>query len=201
MSGVTKASYPYQEDEFDQAALHPGPRGVHRRPRSRFSRWFPYLAILVLAPALAYGLVTYLSNSGSTANIPGLSSLTDDGGGSGTPSATTSPTATAPSVATPTATTAPTPALGTKITVLNAAGISGIAAKAVAKLTAAGFTDVTPGNYNGTALDASVVFYATPEQAVTAKAVAAALGIGPVQESATQANGAIVVVLKSDYKP
>jgi hypothetical protein len=202
VSGVTKASYPYPEDEFDQAATQAGPRGVHRQPRRGVSRWWPFLAVLVLAPALAYGLVTYLSHSGSTSTIPGLSSLTDES--TGTPSGTPSPTATA----TPPATTAssatptvPTLALGTKVQVLNGAGVGGIGAKAAAKLTAAGFTSVTASNYGGAALSVSTVFYAKPDQAVTAKAVGTALGITHVTESAAQASGAIVVVLKSDYKP
>ena len=200
MSGVTKASYPYPEDEFDQAAMQAGPRGVHRQPRRGFSRWWPFLAVLVLAPALAYGLVTYLSHSGSTSTIPGLSSLTDES--TATPTATPTATATPPATTAPSATpTVATPALDTKVQVLNGAGVSGIGAKAAAKLTGAGFTSVTASNYGGAALSVSTVFYAKPDQAVTAKAVGTALGITHVTESAAQASGAIVVVLKSDYKP
>ena len=84
---------------------------------------------------------------------------------------------------------------------LNGAAVKGAAGKASAKLTAAGFTSVTAGNYGGAAVSASTIFYATPAEAVTAKAVGTALGIAQVKESATQASGAIVVVLKSDYKP
>jgi len=201
---VTKPNYPYPEDEFDQAALHAGPRGVHRQPRAGLRRWWPFLAVLVLAPALAFAFVTFLSHSGTSSKIPGFSSLTEDSTASAAPSQTSSPTASATASTTPTTTptpTAPTPALGTKVQVLNGTTVNNFAAKAAAKLTAAGFTSVTSGGYTGTALNASVVFYATPEQTVTAKAVAAALAIGPVQESATQAKGAIVVVLKTDYKP
>ena len=205
---MTKPNYPYPEDEFDQAALHAGPRGVHRQPRAGLRRWWPFLAVLVLAPALAFAFVTFLSHSGTSSKIPGFSSLTEDSTASAAPSQTSSPTASATASATPTTTptTTPTPtaagpALGTKIQVLNGAGVSGVAAKAAAKLTAAGFTSVTSGNYGGAALSVSTVFYATPADAVTAKAVGTALGIAQVKESATQANGAIVVVLKSDYKP
>jgi len=201
---VTKPNYPYPEDEFDQAALHAGPRGVHRQPRAGLRRWWPFLAVLVLAPALAFAFVTFLSHSGTSSKIPGFSSLTEDSTASGAPSETSSPTASATASATPTTTPTPTeagPALGTKVQVLNGAGISGVAAKAAAKLTAAGFTSVTAGNYGGAAVSASTIFYATPAEAVTAKAVGTALGIAQVKESATQASGAIVVVLKSDYKP
>lgn len=204
MSGVTKPNYPYPDDEFDQAALHAGPRGVHRRSRSGLRRWWPLLAVLVIAPALAVGFVTFLSHSGTSSKIPGFSSLTDDSTASGTPSETSSPTASATASATTTPTPTPTaagPALGTKIQVLNGAGVSGVAAKAAAKLTAAGFTSVTAANYGGAAVSASTIFYATPAEAITAKAVGTALGIAQVKESATQASGAIVVVLKSDYKP
>lgn len=202
---MTKPNYPYPEDEFDQAALHAGPRGVHRQPRAGLRRWWPFLAVLVLAPALAFAFVTFLSHSGTSSKIPGFSSLTEDSTASGAPSQTSSPTASATASATPTTTpTTPTaagPALGTKIQVLNGAAVNGAAGKASAKLTAAGFTSVTSGNYGGAALSVSTVFYATPADAVTAKAVGTALGIAQVKESATQASGAIVVVLKSDYKP
>lgn len=201
---MTKPNYPYPEDEFDQAALHAGPRGVHRQPRAGLRRWWPFLAVLVLAPALAFAFVTFLSHSGTSSKIPGFSSLTEDSTASGAPSQTSSPTASATASATTTTTPTPTaagPALGTKIQVLNGAGVSGVAGKASAKLTAAGFTSVTSGNYGGAALSVSTVFYATPADAVTAKAVGTALGIAQVKESATQASGAIVVVLKSDYKP
>jgi len=199
---VTKPNYPYPEDEFDQAALHAGPRGVHRQPRAGLRRWWPFLAVLVLAPALAFAFVTFLSHSGTSSKIPGFSSLTEDSTASAAPSQTSSPTASATASATTTPTpTAAGPALGTKIQVLNGAGVRGVAGKASAKLTAAGFTSVTSGNYGGAALSVSTVFYATPADAVTAKAVGTALGIAQVKESATQASGAIVVVLKSDYKP
>ncbi len=203
---MTKPNYPYPEDEFDQAALHAGPRGVHRQPRAGLRRWWPFLAVLVLAPALAFAFVTFLSHSGTSSKIPGFSSLTEDSTASGAPSESSSPTVTPTASATTTPTPTPTPtaagpALGTKVQVLNSGAVSGAAVKAAAKLTAAGFTSVTASNYRGAALSVSTVFYATPADAVTAKAVSTALGIAQVKESATQASGAIVVVLKSDYKP
>jgi len=172
---VTKPNYPYPEDEFDQAALHAGPRGVHRQPRAGLRRWWPFLAVLVLAPALAFAFVTFLSHSGTSSKIPGFSSLTEDSTASAAPSQTSSPTASATASATTTPTPTPTPtaagpALGTKIQVLNGAGVPGIADKAKTKLTAAGFTsvtasNVTASNYKGAAPSVSTVFYAKPDQA------------------------------------
>ena len=49
--------------------------------------------------------------------------------------------------------------------------------------------------------DASIVYYATPEDVATAQAVAAALGLTAVQESAADAGEGIVVVLAGDYTP
>src|SRR5665811_498579 len=143
VAGVTKPNYPDPEDEFDQAALHAGPRGVHRQPRAGLRRWWPFLAVLVLAPALAFAFVTFLSHSGTSSKIPGFSSLTEDSTASGAPSQTSSPTASATASATTTPTPTPTPtaagpALGTKIQVLNDAAGNGVAGKAAAKLTAAG---------------------------------------------------------------
>ena len=60
---MSKASYPYPPDEFDAADDHDGPRGVHRSPRTTWSKLWPFLVVLVVFPALAYGVVTWIANS------------------------------------------------------------------------------------------------------------------------------------------
>jgi LytR cell envelope-related transcriptional attenuator len=190
---VSKADAPYPEDEFDV----PNPdvaRGVHRAPRSAWSRWWPFLAVLVIAPVIAYGLVYLAARTG---DLP-----TADSSG-GTDETTTSPSVTpttpaddgSDAAADPPA---PVAVLETPIVVLNAAQISGLAGEQASKLEAAGFTAVTPENFTGTAPDDSVVYYATEDQVATAQLVATTLGITTVTLSAADAGTGISVILASD---
>ncbi|MCR6493415.1 hypothetical protein [Cellulomonas sp. P24] len=52
---MSKARYPYPADEFDAVDAHAGPRGVHRRARSVWTRVWPFLLVIVLFPAIAWG--------------------------------------------------------------------------------------------------------------------------------------------------
>ncbi|NTW41831.1 MAG: LytR family transcriptional regulator [Cellulomonadaceae bacterium] len=199
--------YPYPADEFDAAAASAGPRGVHRTPRSRWSRWWPFLLVLVLFPALAYGAVTILSGTG---NLPGATGTTSSAADTGTTDESTAtdeattpaePPATesAAPVVTPTPEPAPVADLTRAVEVLNSTQISGLAGGARDRVEAAGFTNVTTGNFTGTDPDASIVYYTAAADITTAQAVAAALGLTAVQESADDAPDGIVVVLASDY--
>ena len=192
---MSKADAPYPEDEFDV----PNPdvaRGVHRAPRSAWSRWWPFVAVLVIAPVIAYGLVNLAARTG---DLP-----TGNGSNGADSSASTDPSdaATTPadggSAAPPADSAAPTAVMETPIVVLNAAKISGLAKTQATKLTAAGFTAVTTGNFTGTVPADSVVYYATEDQAATAQLAAQTLGITAVTLSATDAGTGISVVLASD---
>lgn len=195
------ADYPYPPDEFDAAAVG-GPQGVHRRPRSSWSRWWPFLLVLVVVPVLAYAAVTLASggnplSSGDDSSTP--ASTASAPAESAEPEASSSPTASAE----PEATEEPLPAtdLGRTVDVQNSTSTSGLASSAKAVLDAAGFTDVGSGNYPGAAPAASVVYYSTAEDLGTATAVADALGIAVVEESAAEAADGILVVLAGDYQP
>jgi hypothetical protein len=196
---VSKARYPYPADEFDAVDPHAGPRGVHRRARSVWTRVWPFLLVIVLFPAIAYGIVTLLTG-------------TDIGptGGSGLPSVTAPGTAEASTPATSptpkTTTTAPVtppaaPDLHTAVAVLNATKTSGLAAKGETALKNAGFTTITTGNYPGTAPATSVVYYATAKLEATARAAATALKITTVTLDPAKAGSTITVVLAKDYTP
>lgn len=202
---MSKAAYPYPADEFD-APLEPGaPRGVHRAPRSAWSRWWPFLLVIVLVPVLAWGAVTWMANHGGLPNlaVPGVS---ETGGESAPPEPSDSPAASAPAASTPAATptsaapaTTQPPAAGkvdksVAVKVTNASGVSGAAAKAASKLTGAGFTSVTTGNATGSAKQ-SAVYYASAAQQPAAALVASTLGISTVTQSAAQAGAGITVVL------
>ncbi len=191
------ADYPYPPDEFDAAAAG-GPQGVHRRPRSTWSRTWPFLVVLIVLPALAYGAVTLAS--GGNPFTAGVSSSATAPATSPSASAEPSPSQTPSASATPTPTTPPAD-LGRAVVVQNATQRSGLATGARTVLVAAGFTKVTSGNFPGTAPSASVVYYPAPADAGTAAAVAAALKIATVTESATAAPDGVLAVLAADYQP
>lgn len=200
---MAQRDYPYADDEFDAPTDPDAPRGVHRAPRSAWSRWWPFLAVLILAPALAFAAVTYLSNSRgddgasenpgggqsvSSAPTPGASaSATGEGGGEEEPSpgdTEQEPTA--------------EPELGTPVVVLNAAGINGLAARMSEKLQGVGFTSVEAETFTGTRPASSVVYYDRDDLQATAQLVADTLGIDAVEVSQANAGGGVTVVLTSD---
>jgi hypothetical protein len=201
---VSKASYPYPPDEFDAADDHDGPRGVHRSPRTTWSKLWPFLVVLVVFPALAYGAVTWIANSDtglggaiSGLGATGTSDASTDGATEAAPG-TATPTDT-PTTEAPVAPPAAVPDLTTPVAVLNAAKVSGLAATEAKKLEAGGFTNVTAANSTGTGVKTTTVFYATDAQKVTADAVAQLLGITTVTMSPTQAKDGIAVVLTPDF--
>lgn len=208
LSAVRSADYPYPPDEFDDAASSAGPRGVHRTPRSAWSRWWPFLVVVVLFPALAFGMVTWVSNGGG---LPWSGAAAGPSASSTPPSRTTTGTspsesATSPSESatqTPTQTKNPTPEpdLSSAVQVENATKTSGLAGGARDTLKAAGFTDVSIGNWSGPSVAATVVFYPAAADLGTATKVAELLGIDRVVEDATQADAGVVVVLEADYTP
>lgn len=202
-------SYSYPPDEFDAAARAGGPRGVHRAPRTRWSKWWPFVVVLVVFPALAFAAVTILSD------WDGLSSLRDDDGtqqaapgdgdeavpaGEDTPDVT--PEETIPEEEqTPEPPPPPPLDLTRPVDVYNATNRAGLAGNATERLEAIGFADVSALNWDGEAPAASIIYYPTPEDATTASTIATTLGITQVVESAADApDGFIVVVLASDYQ-
>lgn len=196
---MSKAEYSYPEDEFDVPSNPDVPRGVHRAPRSAWSRWWPFLLVLVLAPTLAFVLVNLAARDGNLPTLPGTSNSpvaedtpTDaatEGGDAPADEGAQTPPADEP--------VAPAPVLSTPVVVLNAANIGGLAGEQAAKLTAAGFTAVTTGNTDAST-DDSVVYYASEDQRATADLVAQTLGLTVVELSSTEAGTGISVVLVSD---
>jgi hypothetical protein len=199
---VSKADYPYPDDEFDAAAGHDVPRGVHREPRSGWSRWWPFVVVIVVAPLLAYGAVTLVTHQNGSSS--GNQAAVDDGTGANDGSSPTE-TATAPAVApttsptnVPTQTQTAAAQLGTPVVILNAAKIQGLAGRAATKLQGAGFTAVTTGNSTGTAPSASTVYYTKADLQATAAKAAQALKITTVTLDPTKGGKGITVVLTTD---
>lgn len=195
---MSKADYPYPEDEFD--AISPdAPTGVHRAPRSAWSRWWPFLVVLVVVPAIAYGAVTYFSRTGDLP-VPGGTAQDEPAAPPEEPAgdgAAPDPAATQAEQP-PVETTAPEPVLTTPVAVLNGARVSGLAGRVADKLKAAGFTAVTPDNATDTLPASSTVYMASEDQRATAELVASTVGISTVEVSPEQAGTGIAVVLVTD---
>jgi hypothetical protein len=204
---VKPGDYPYPPDEFDAAAEAGGPRGVHRATRSRWSRWWPFVVVLVVFPALAYAAVTILSDWDG---LGGSDSASEQPGqGTDEPSETPEPTdpAATPEPE-PTETEEPPPPpppppppldLARAVDVYNSTGRSGLAGNAAERLEEIGFTDVSALNWNGERPAVSIVYYGVETDVTTAQQVATTLGIAQVVLDPAQATEGIVVVLADDY--
>ncbi|MGV8967122.1 MAG: LytR C-terminal domain-containing protein [Cellulomonas sp.] len=197
---MTKGEYAYPPDEFDTVERGSVPRGVHRATRSTWRRVWPFLLVIVLFPAIAYGAVSYWS--GERNGTPAASSSS---AGAVVPQETPAETPAETPVETPAETPVETPAvtiapadLTTPVVVFNATTTGGLAAGAALVLTDAGWTDVTTDNFVGTETTSSVLF-ASAELATTAQAAADKLGIATVALDDTVTD--IQVILAKDYKP
>ncbi|MCC2313815.1 LytR C-terminal domain-containing protein [Cellulomonas xiejunii] len=200
---MSKADYPYPEDEFD--AISPdAPTGVHRAPRSAWSRWWPFVVVLVVVPVIAYGAVAYLSRTGDLPLAGGSSQEQeapavppeDAAAGEGTgeePPADAEPEQ--PATEEPPA---PEPDLATPVSVLNGARVSGLAGRVAEELQGVGFTAVFPDNASGSLPSASTVFITSEDLRPTAELVASTVGIPAIEVAPQQAGGGITVVLVTD---
>ena len=201
---MNKGEYPYPADEFDEVEPVSGPRGVHRTLRSRWSRVWPFLIVIIIFPALAYGAVTYWSGTGA-----GIGSGSQAGAGTAaaTSGATAAQTPSDPPAATPsdppaaTQAPSPTPDLTTPVVVFNSTSRSGLAAEAVKALKAAGWKSATPQNYPGGSLASSTVLFSAADLEASARAAAAVLGITTVGPAKAGAVTGLQIVLESDFKP
>ena len=184
----------YPPDEFDEIAQRGGPVGVHRAPRPWWARLVMPVLAFVVAGAIAYLIAVYLW--GREVNAP-----PDDPTPTVTESVieTTTPTPTPDPSLTPEPTETAIPVdFGAKITVLNGAGISGLAARQEAKLEGAGFTDVSASNLSGSKPSANVVVYGNGDMATTAAEVASELGISTVEQDELRGSNDVEVWLVTD---
>jgi cytoskeletal protein RodZ len=203
---AVKGHQDYPPDEFDAAANEERPRGVHRAPRSWLSRWGALLAVLVLFPVLAFGVVTWLSGWEGLQRDPAVVEQPE----AQEPEAVepTEPeqpedAGETPAEETPEETPEPPPLpepdLAAPVVVLNATNIGGLASGGAGRLQDAGFTSVTSGNWDQADPPTSVVLYADPADEGTAGAVAAALGLTTVELSDDVDR--VTAVLWTDYAP
>ena len=203
----------YPEDEFDLAAKDRGPKGVHRPAEKLSRKLLPWIVVILAAPLLAWGAIELIGGGSDSETSPTAASTsaeqgTDASSASDAPTTESAepttesaePTTESAEPTTAEETTEPEPAVeyATPISVLNGAGVSGLAGRVSETLTAAGFTAVTAGNYQSAQPTTSAVFYRTGELADTAQAVADELGITAVSQL-DSASADIVVVLRSDF--
>ena len=203
---MSKADYPYPEDEFD--AISPdAPTGVHRAPRSAWSRWWPFVVVLLVVPALAYGAVTYLSRTGDLPLAGGSSQGTqdegaedptvDDGGAEDTGEG--APEGEGDAAADPEPPPPPAqPVLTTPVSVLNGARIGGLAGRVADELTAAGFTDVASDNASDALPAQSTIYITSEDLRATADLVATTVGVPTIEVAPDKARGGVTVLLVSD---
>ena len=188
----------YPEDEFDVAGRERGPEGVHREPRSLLRVLAPFLAVIVIVPLLAWGVVSLMSDDGDPqAEQPPTEQVEP----TTAPEVTEEPTS--EEATTEEQTEEDTGAdviLTTSISVLNGAGVSGIAGEQAAILEEEGFTSVGAADYGSSAPDVTTLYYRNADLAPTAEAIGELLGIDNVVEaaSATQ-NVEIAIVLRPDF--
>ena len=213
--------YPYPADEFDEAPAGGQSAGIHRAPVSRWSRVWPYLAVVLIFAALATGLyVWFTSHSPSTPapapTVTAQETTPEEPAETESPAATEEPATTeeptTPDETTDDATTddettddaagddepAQEPDRTITVRVLNATRTQGLAAGAVADVKALGYTDVSGDNYRGAAVSSSQVWYKGAENAAAAKEIADKLGIAAVDEVSSLV-GPVSVILASDF--
>ncbi len=166
--------------------------------------WIVGAVVLVVAAAAAYGTsVLMWQASGGT----GLPPVGEQSAGTVTQtvvdtpttdpaSASPSPTASETPSATPTATAEPIH-YDAAVSVLNGAGIAGLAGRSTDAVTAAGYTAASAGNISSNLPAANVVRYGDPILQTTAEDVARVLGIATVERGVTP-EGDIAVILVSD---
>lgn len=200
---MSKADYPYPEDEFD--AISPdAPTGVHRAPRSAWSRWWPFVLVLVLVPALAYGAVAYLSRTGDLPVVGGPTQGQEppadeqppaDGSGEGElppEGEGEAPPETEPEAP------PPTPQLDVPVVVLNGARVGGLAGRIAGELEGVGFVDVKPDNATEPLPPTSTVYIASQDLQATGELVATTVGVSAIVVDAEKAGLAVTVVLVTD---
>lgn len=199
------SNYQYPDDEFDAAdADGPVPVGVHRAQVPAWRSWIPLLAVLIIVPLVAWGAVALLRHGGAPSST---ATSSESGAAPDAPAASTRPADTGDAPAPDASGTPGQPSdnadLTTGITVHNGTAVSGLAGRTRSKLGNDGFTsvNVADGVYSATDPATTTVFYAAPENASTARAVADSLGVTNVVESAEEASSnPIVVVLRDDYQ-
>ncbi len=211
------SDYDYPPDEFDQPPASGQSVGIHRAPQSRWSKVWPYLVVIIIFAALAYGVVAWFasqnpqSDDAATPPVATSSSAQPSEPTVDDPTETSAePTTDEPSEepeepeeteTTPEPTEEETTAEADRavaIRVLNATSQGGLAGSGVNKLADAGWTNATAANYTGGAVNASSVWFKSEENRAEAEQIASDMGISDVSLQPTLV-GPVSVILAADF--
>ena len=91
-----------------------------------------------------------------------------------------------------------TPNYSSQVTIYNANGAAGLAARTASVLESVGYTNVQAKNYSGTRPQADVVWYSSASEKTTADAVAQKLGISAVVQQNSALQSPVEVILVTD---
>ena len=175
------------------------PVGMHRPKPSKWKNVWPFLAILVIVPALGWAAATALSRQQATvSNAPSPAASAPS---TAAPSASPTADAAAPAEPTPSASSSSPsassePDHGAVIQVLNGTGAQGYASQQAQILNQAGYAGTSAANADGWATQTSAVFYEDPSMEATARDIASKLGIDTVRQESGLGNPDIVVILR-----
>jgi hypothetical protein len=195
----------FPRDRFDDVA--DGPRvGAHRGAQRRGRGWIAF-AWAALATGVLVGigvLVLALLNGSYSFNGSDSPSASTSASATAKPSATSEPSASSSAgsgSAGAGSAAAATPAQQgtTTVVVLNGTTTTGLASRASAALTGAGWNVASTGDAGTTGSTATIVYYQQASQAAVAQGIAKQLGVTAVRQSAAFPNADVSVVLGADY--
>ncbi|MBT1545768.1 LytR C-terminal domain-containing protein [Curtobacterium aurantiacum] len=195
----------FPRDRFDDVA--DGPRvGAHRGAQRRGRGWIAF-AWAALATGVLVGigvLVLALLNGSYSFNGSDSPSASTSASATAKPSATSKPSASSSAgsgSAGSDSAAAATPAQQgtTTVVVLNGTTTTGLASRASAALTGAGWQVASTGDAGTTGSTSTIVYYQQASQAAVAQGIAKQLGVTAVQQSAAFPNADVSVVLGADY--
>ncbi|MBT1583990.1 LytR C-terminal domain-containing protein [Curtobacterium flaccumfaciens] len=195
----------FPRDRFDDVA--DGPRvGAHRGAQRRGRGWIVFAwAALATGVLVGIGVLSLAVLNGSY-SFNGSDSPSASASASATakPSATSKPSASSSAgsgSAGADSAAAATPAQQgtTTVVVLNGTTTTGLASRASAALTGAGWRVASTGDAGTTGSTSTIVYYQQASQAAVAQGIAKQLGVTAVQQSAAFPNADVSVVLGADY--
>lgn len=185
----------YPRDEFDKVPENSSRQGVHRSSIEPVRRGLgPLLAFGIVAliiGALAFTVLPKLNFGNASGSGPVASSHAPASPSSTAPQTTATAASSAPATSAapetspaPTTTAAPGVDKTTPVSVLNASGVVGLAAKYAATVTADGWTVSQTANWAGAAQPSSVIFYNGAAQKANAEELGTLLGITRMVDTA-----------------
>ncbi|WP_034497554.1 LytR C-terminal domain-containing protein [Actinomyces sp. ICM39] len=177
------------------------PVGMHRPKPSRWKNVWPFLAILVIVPALGWAAATALSRQQTTTPSSTPTAVSTAPSSSASPNTAPTADATASADPTPSASSSSSsasaePDHGAVIQVLNGTGTQGYAGQQAQILNQAGYAGTSAANADGWTTQTSTVFYEDPRMEGTAKDIASKLGISSVRQESGLGDPDIVVILR-----